>query len=34
VTAVRVLLAKLRGMFGSGRLDEEIAAHVEMLAAD
>jgi len=35
MTALRVLLARLRGLFGtSARLDEEIAAHLDMLAAD
>ncbi len=35
MTALRVLLSRLRGLFGTaGRLDEEIAAHLEMLAAD
>jgi predicted permease len=35
MSALRVLLARLHGLFGgSERLDEEIAAHLAMLAAD
>jgi predicted permease len=35
VTALRVLFSRLRGLFtGSDRLDEEIAGHLEMLAAE
>ncbi len=35
MTALRVLVSRLRGLFvTSTRLDEEIAAHLEMLAAD
>jgi predicted permease len=35
VTGVRVLLSRLRGIFGgTRRLDEEIAEHLEMLAAE
>ncbi len=35
MTALRVLVSRLRGLFAtSSRLDEEIAAHLDMLAAD
>jgi predicted permease len=35
MTALRVLVSRLRGLFAtSARLDEEIAAHLDMLAAD